>query len=195
MHSCGVLLMEHKRSRFLGKVRLVLVFLFLIVVVIVSKPVPIYTYIGMLFALTGEVIRFWAAGYLIKSKELITAGPYRHTQHPLYFGRLLILTGICIMAKLPYLLNLGLLAAGYLIFFLYYLPRKIRVEGQRLKGIHGEQWEIYSKRVPTLFPRIKGYGEAAGGWSSERMLRNREHYMVLGIAILILIFLWKSYQP
>jgi protein-S-isoprenylcysteine O-methyltransferase Ste14 len=187
--------MDNERSIFFEYVRLILLFLFLIILLIISKPTPVFTYIGMIFAFSGEAIRFWAAGYLIKTKELITDGPYRHTQHPLHLGRLLILTGICLMAKLPYLINFGFLLFGYLIFFLYYLPRKIKVEGQRLRSLHGEQWKIYNKSVPTLFPRIKGYGEATGGWSSERMLRNREHYMVLGITILILIFLWKSYQP
>lgn len=187
--------MENERNKFLGHLRLILLFLFLIVIVIIAQPTPVLTYIGIVFVLTGEAMRFWAAGYLIKSRELITAGPYRHTQHPLYLGRVLILTGICLMARLPYLLNFALLVVGYLIFFLYYLPRKIRVEGQRLKELHGEQWDIYSKSVPVLFPRITGYGEASGGWSSERMLRNREHYMVAGIVILIVVFLLKSYSP
>lgn len=186
--------MENKRSRILGKVRLILVFFFIIIMIIVSKPTPIFTYIGMVLVLAGEGIRFWAAGYLVKSKELITAGPYRHIQHPLYLGRLLILTGLCIMAKLPYLSNLGLLAVGYFIFFLYYLPRKIRVEGQRLKEIHQEQWEVYSKSVPVLFPKIKAYEEPRGEWSSARFLRNREHFMVVGIILILFTFFWKSYS-
>ncbi len=185
--------MENRRNKFLGYSRLLLLFIFLIVILIIAKPDLTFTYVGIVFVLMGEVIRFWAAGHLIKSKELITSGPYRYTQHPLYLGRLLILTGICIMAKLPYFFNFILLAAGYMIFFLYYLPRKIRVEGQRLKEFHGEKWESYIKSVPTLFPRMKGYGEATGGWSSERMFQNREHYMLLGIIALILLFLWKSF--
>jgi protein-S-isoprenylcysteine O-methyltransferase Ste14 len=185
--------MEERKNIYLQYLRRVLVLFFIVIIMIFSKPIPLFTYIGIAFVLLGAVIRFWAAGYLPRSKELITAGPYRYTQHPFYLGRLLILTGICIMASLPFFINLVILASSYLIFFLYYLPRKIKGEGRRLKAIHGVQWERYRQSVPILFPKRRGYDEIMGSWSSDRMLINREHYIIIGLAILIFFFLWKSY--
>ena len=184
---------NRNRNTIWKSVRIIFLFLFLITIIMISEPTPLFTYIGMVFALAGETVRFWASGYLVKSKELAIAGPFRHMQHPFNLGGLLSLTGIGFMAILPYYLNLVLLSAGYLIFFLLYFPKKLRKEDQRLRNSHGEQWVMYKSSVPTLFPRIQGYGEAEGGWSSERMLRNREHYMIFGITFLVFIFLWKSY--
>ncbi|MEW5806604.1 MAG: isoprenylcysteine carboxylmethyltransferase family protein [Acidobacteriota bacterium] len=187
--------MGRERSKILGYVRIALLYLFIILLAILAKPTPTFFYVGMVFVALGEAFRFWAAGHLIKSKELIVSGPYRYTQHPLYLGRFLILTGLCIMAKLPYLLNFALLTSGYLVFFLYYLPRKIKVEGERLREIHGEKWMEYRKHVPALFPQWKPYGEQKNGWSSQRMLRNREHFMIIGLIIILVVFLLKSYPP
>jgi protein-S-isoprenylcysteine O-methyltransferase Ste14 len=161
--------------------------------------------IGFLFVASGEAVRFWAAGHLLKSVELVTSGPYRYTRNPLYLGRLLILTGICIMAKFPFEvpgtdgflvpLNLVVLVIGYAVFFGYYLPRKERVEPDRLREIHGEAFERYFRAVPALLPTFRPYrGGTGSGWSSDRMLRNREHWMVIGLAILTLFLLWRSYQ-
>ena len=186
--------MKKERSKILGYVRLVLVYIFIIILILLSKPTPPFFYIGLVFVIIGEAFRFWAAGHLIKSKELITSGPYRHTQHPLYLGRFLILTGFCIMAVFDYFLNLFVLAAGYLIFFLYYFRRKLRVEGSRLKEIHGDKWVEYSSHVPPFFPRIKGYGEPGGVWSSQKMFTNREYFMVIGIIVIALILLFKAYH-
>ncbi len=185
--------MKEERSKILGYARLAFIYLFMALLVIFSKPTPLFFYAGLFFVIVGEAFRFWAAGHLIKSKELITSGPYRHTQHPLYLGRFLILTGFCIMAQLRYNINLAILIIGYCVFFLYYLRRKIRVEGNRLKEIHGEKWVEYSRNVRVFFPRVKGYGEPGGVWSSQKMLMNREHFMVIGITIVSLLFLFKAY--
>jgi protein-S-isoprenylcysteine O-methyltransferase Ste14 len=142
----------------------------------------------------GEAIRFWAAGYLFKTVELVTAGPYRFTRNPLYLGRLLIFTGVCVMARLPFRLNLVVMVAGWAIFFGYYLRRKERVEPARLREVHGEPYARYFRAVPALFPTLRPYPDATPiGWSSDRMLRNREHYMVLGLVLASLFLLWRAY--
>jgi hypothetical protein len=49
--------------------------------------------------------------------------------------------------------------------------------------------------VPALFPTLTPFKEGSGsGWSSDRMLRNREHWMVISLTILTLFLLWRSYQ-
>jgi hypothetical protein len=98
------------------------------------------------------------------------------------------------MARLPYGLNWIVLGLGYVIFFGYYFRRKERVEPARLREWHGEAYERYFEAVPALFPSLTPYDcDTSGGWSSERMVRNREHWMVLGLLAVSLFMLWKAY--
>ena len=50
--------------------------------------------------LAGGAVRVWAAGYLFKTHELAMWGPYAYVRHPLYLGRLLLLCGFTLMARL-----------------------------------------------------------------------------------------------
>lgn len=184
----------------LGVLRVTTAYLFVGVLVYVSRPTPLLVVSGAVFVIAGESVRFWAAGHLLKSKELAVSGPYRYTQNPLYLGRLLILTGFCLMAYVPVRVpgatvpgNLALLAAGYLVFFLYYMPRKVRVEGTRLRELHGAAWEGYFKSVPILFPRLTPHGENVRVWEPERMQRNREHWMLTGVLVTTLLFFLKAF--
>ena len=189
--------MEQERdyNRVLGGVRVTSVYVLVGVMLWVARPTPLSVSIGFLFVAAGELVRFWAAGHLRKTIELITSGPYRYTRNPLYLGRLLIFTGICIMALLPYYINWIVLGLGYVVFFGYYLQRKERVEPARLRQTHGEPYERYFKAVPALFPTLKPYPEGASiGWSSDRMLRNREHWMVIGLLAISAFMLWRSYS-
>jgi protein-S-isoprenylcysteine O-methyltransferase Ste14 len=184
-----------ERHRGLGIARLAAVYLAVAVLAWLSRPTPGLVALGGLFVLAGEVTRAWAAGHLLKSRELVTSGPYRYTQNPLYLGRLLILTGFCVMARLPWFANLLVLALGWTVFFFYYLPRKIRVEGGRLKRLHGQAWEEYFSSVPLLFPRLTPHGENQRRWDPARFLRNREHWMIAGVTGVTLFFLYRALQP
>jgi protein-S-isoprenylcysteine O-methyltransferase Ste14 len=176
-------------------VRVTSVYVLVAIMLWLARPTPLSVSIGFLFVAAGEAVRFWAAGHLRKTIELITSGPYRYTRNPLYLGRLLIFTGVCIMALLPYAINWIVLVLGYAIFFGYYLRRKERVEPARLRQTHGEPYERYFKAVPALFPTLKPYPEGASiGWSSDRMLRNREHWMVIGLSVISAFMLWRSHS-
>jgi len=181
-------------NRTLGVIRLLAVYAALALLLWLAEPSPLGVSIGFIFVAIGEALRFWAAGHLYKTIELITSGPYRYTRNPLYLGRLLIFTGLGIMAWLPWFASLFVLAVGYAIFFGYYFRRKERVEPARLRETHGEAYERYFEAVPALFPTFDPYPEgASAGWSSDRMLRNREHWMVIGLAAVTLFLLWRAY--
>ena len=182
-------------NKTLATLRLTALFAFVVVLVLLARPRPVEVAIGFVFAALGEGVRFWAAGHLLKTKELITSGPYRYTRNPLYLGRFLILTGLCVMSRLPYYANWILLAVGYAVFFLYYMPRKERVEPARLRAVHGEAYDRYFNAVPALFPTFRPYASASNlGWSSDRMIRNREWWMVVGIIAITLFLLWRSHE-
>jgi protein-S-isoprenylcysteine O-methyltransferase Ste14 len=181
-------------NRLTGVLRIACTFVLLGLVLGLARPTPFSVTYGFLIAATGEALRFWAAGHLHKTVGLITSGPYRYTRNPLYLGRLLIFTGICLMATLPYHLHWVVLLLGYLVFFGYYIRRKERVEPARLRAVHGENYDRYHKAIPALFPTLLPYADAnATGWSSRRMLRNREHWMVLGLLVVSLFLLWRAY--
>ena len=178
-----------------GRLRLAALFLALLTLLTIARPTPLSVSIGFVPLALGEAIRFWAAGHLFKTKKLITSGPYRYTRNPLYLGRLLIFSGLAWMAQLPYQLHWLVLLSGYAIFFGYYLPRKERVEPQRLRIIHGDRYQRYFLAVHALWPRRTAWpGGDADGWYASRMLRNREHWMVVGLLLATLFLLVRAYR-
>lgn len=180
-------------NKTLAVIRLALTYLVVAVLVYLARPTPLSVTLGFCIAAVGEAVRIWAAGHLLKTTELVTTGPYLYTRNPLYLGRLLIYTGLCMMATLPYGVNWIVLGLGYAVFFGYYLRRKERVEPARLRQAHGEAYERYFLAVPALFPALHPYPEGSTpGWSSDRMLRNREHWMVLAILAISLFLLWRA---
>ena len=141
-------------------------------------------------------MRLWAAGHLVKTRELITSGPYRYSRNPLYLGRLLIFTGLCVMAtRLPYGANwMGACLGGWAIFFGYYLPRKERVEPARLREVPRRGLRTLSPSGPgSLFPALRPYDGRLDPRRGRpgRMLHNREHWMVAGLTLAAGLLVWR----
>ncbi len=182
-----------------GSLRVLSVMLLLLALLWLSSPTPATVLLGLPFLVLGEAFRAWAAGHLLKSRELAVSGPYRHVQNPLYFGRLCILTGVSIMAWVPW--SWGgvpiplngvvwcLVVAG---FFGYYLPRKRRVEGERLARLHGNAWACWARAVPEIFPRLTPHGVNVRRWARERFDDNDEGLMVLFVGALAASFAAKA---
>jgi len=185
---------QRSYNRTLGWLRRILLYGLLAFLVVLARPSELSVVIGFIPVVLGEAIRFWSAGHLLKTQELVTSGPYRYTRNPLYLGRLLIFSGLTIMANLPYYGSLIGLVVGWAIFFGYYLPRKERVEPARLRELHGEPFERYHRAVPALFPSLRPYSDASNQpWSKERMLRNREQWMVVGLLLVSAYFAWRAF--
>jgi protein-S-isoprenylcysteine O-methyltransferase Ste14 len=184
---------ERDYNRFLGVLRLAALFAVIIVLVYFSRPTVVSVMVGFVLVVMGESVRFWSAGLLLKTKELMTAGPYRYTRNPLYLGRFLILTGVIIMVNLPHYLSYIGLVLGWGWFLGVYMRRKERVEPARLREEHGETYDRYFAAVPALFPTLRPYKDATPAkWSMERMLRNREYWMVIGLLLLSAYELTKA---
>jgi len=179
------------RSPRLGRLRLVLLYAVLTALVVASRPTPALLAAGALLAFLGEALRIWAAGHLVKSVRLVTSGPYARTRNPLYLGRLLIMTGLLVAARIDPLVNLAALAIGYGLFFLYYLPRKERVEGSRLAARHGEAYEAYRRDVPALALSLRRYPGAGVRWSSGLLLRSQEPLVIAGLLLVFAILARK----
>ena len=184
------------RSRALGLLRTSVSFLAVGVILFLADSSPRRLLLGLPFILVGEWFHSWGHGHLIKTKELITSGPYAYTQNPLYLGRILMVTGFFIAIELPYHLERVLLALAWAAFLGYYMPRKTRVEGRRLRSFHGAPWEEYNRSVPVLFPSLRPYSNSVGKPFSARVMlgRNREYGMYLGLAITLAILAYKAFD-
>lgn len=180
------------RNRALGVLRLLVVWCVAGALAWFGRPSRDEWIVGLVFTALGESLRVWAAGYLVKTKELITGGPYAHVRNPLYLGRLLILTGVAIAAPMPWHANLVVLVVGYAVFFFYYLPRKERVEPARLEETHGEPFREYFRAVPAIFPALRPYAKRAGSWKWANFGKNEEILMVVSLTVFFAVLFWQS---
>jgi len=186
--------MQHEPyNRALGQLRLLSTFAVVLCLQFFSRPLAGDLLLGALLLGAGEGIRLWAAGHLVKNRMLITSGPYRHCRNPLYLGRLLIFSGIAACSRLPYSAHLIVWLLGLLVFFGYYLPRKERVEPERLRALHGAAYDRYREAVPSLWPRLRPW-PAAGRqrWGLTLALANREHWMLVALLLLMTGYLWRA---
>jgi protein-S-isoprenylcysteine O-methyltransferase Ste14 len=119
---------------------------------------------GAALCLFGAFWRIWGCGHLRKNQAVITSGPYAHVRNPLYLGTLLNLFGFCLAAGHPVIVY-GFLPVGLLVFTFYYVPKKERVESERLRKRFGQEFETYHAAVPGYLPRITRWPQAG----TERM--------------------------
>jgi hypothetical protein len=146
--------------------------------------------LGLAVAAGGETIRLWATGHLVKNDRLTRSGPYAHVRNPLYLGTLLILVGFSVAGSSSHfpgiLVPLCLLPLGLAIFFGYYMPRKLRIESDRLVRRFGADAAEYIAAVPSLVPRRRparlGPGEPSF-FATARVVSNNEHLTLLAVAL------------
>lgn len=168
--------------RRIGKLRLPFSYVMaLLLIVFANKPLVIW---GLVFVVAGVATRFWAAGHIVKSRNLSKSGPYAFTRNPLYLGSFLSALGTAIMVHNWWLL--GIFLAGFAVFY----GCTIRSEEEFLGGRYGEEFALYKKRVPIFFPRLIPDGtvrESKFSW--QRAIRNGEYKSFICTVVVIgLIF-------
>ncbi|MCI0529258.1 MAG: isoprenylcysteine carboxylmethyltransferase family protein [Nitrospira sp.] len=164
------------------------VYLLGVVLIITARPRVDFFVLGLLPVLLGEGLRIWATGHLQKNQQLTTTGPYAYVKNPLYLGTFLIMVGFCLMAN-----QLLLMIFGVVIFLLYYVPYKKRIESDRLAQRFGQIWTDYDSHVPDYWPLWTPYEHRGNArWNFQVFLNNSEHetllMVLLGIAIISLKF-------
>lgn len=150
----------------------------MVLAVFLASPTKTSLLFGAFFVCIGEAARIWAAGHLVRKQELATSGPYAYIRDPLYFGRLFLIIGFCIMGW-GYCLILLPFALG--VFFLNYMPRKYKKEMKWLEDIFGDAYRNYAAQVHSLIPRLTPYPHSANKkWSFSLLWNeNREQYFFL----------------
>lgn len=142
-------------------------------------PIPSLTGIALLVA--GGLIRLWAAGYVLKSREVTRVGPYSLVRHPLYLGTLAAWLGFLILSgDLP----LGI-QTFWLLYFAVYYPR-ILIEEQRLSDRFGPAYDQYRQGVPMLLPwRRLRY--RPGRWDWRLAWKNKGFRLLALIPVILLL--------
>jgi protein-S-isoprenylcysteine O-methyltransferase Ste14 len=154
---------------------------------ILARPSPLLLILGLSLAALGEVVRIWAAGHLVKGRELTRSGPYAWTRNPLYLGSSLIAVGFCVAAgRWELFVLLGVLLIGI------YVP-VIRAEAGALRTRFPRAYKDYAESVPLFIPRIgrKANRSAERHFSWERVWANKEYETLAGWSIAAGLFLWK----
>jgi protein-S-isoprenylcysteine O-methyltransferase Ste14 len=177
--------------------RRIFVYVCSLAVLVLAKPHPVLYPVGLGFILAGEGLRVWACGHLRKNKDVIMSGPFAHVKNPLYVGTLMILVGFCLAASRPdhpsiYILYVGL-PVFLLVFFFYYFPYKVRVEGDRLRRRFGEKFEEYDRNVPDLIPRLKPYRASDARWDVKLLSENSEYGTMIWVILGSIIVYTKFY--
>jgi protein-S-isoprenylcysteine O-methyltransferase Ste14 len=113
-------------------------------------PSP-YSYIGIIFIISGLILNIWSGSSLRKRatpiefdaapQELVTDGPYRISRNPIYLSGLIIFLGIAI--TLGSLITFAFPIALVLILDQVYIP----LEEIVLEESFGDQYRAYKKRV------------------------------------------------
>lgn len=140
---------------------------------------------GIALVVLGEVVRFWAAGTIVKDAEIATGGPYAFVRNPLYFGSLLLAVGYGLISGLGLWGVVPMLA----LFLLFHIAA-ILFEEIFLKATFGAPYKEYFKRVPRLLPSLTPRTKGKGGYQWAQALRNREHISALfALAFVVLLSL------
>jgi hypothetical protein len=113
--------------------------------------------ISALLVAASAWVRTWGGAYLrsevvhdtaVHSERLVADGPYRYVRNPLYFGSMLLATGMAFMASRA---GAVILIVGNLLIVLRLIGR----EEAALSAAQGENYGAYVKAVPRLWPAFR----------------------------------------
>lgn len=161
-----------------------------------AEPGPLSLGFGAAVVLPGLLVRGWAAGVLVKDRELTVSGPYAYTRNPLYLGTFLIGMGAVIAGARPWL---GLVFVAY--FAWIYGSTMARETGE-LGERFGDAYTSYRDSVPVLLPGLRRFRPAEGRapattpFSLARYIHNKEYEALLGaVAAFGLLALKATLRP
>ena len=135
-----------------------------------AKP-SVHTLVaGGVVACAGEALRIWAAGHLVKSREVTASGPYRWFAHPLYVGSSIMGVGLAIGANsLP-------TAVVISVYLGVTISAAIKSEEAFLRRTFGDEYDAWRRGRRAVDP-------ASGRrFTLERVLSNREQRAIGGLA-------------
>ena len=170
-----------------------------VTIIYFSQPVLPYLYIGLGLVFIGELTRINAVRYAggvtrtmkVGAPSLCSSGPYSITRNPLYFGNMIIYSGIVFTAGGVHMWQLFFLTFIYFTFQYFMI---ISLEEERLRELFNKEYEIYCQNVPRLFPKLKPWlnKDDRSPKSVKKTIRTEKRTLQNLIFILSCIFL-KAY--
>lgn len=138
---------------------------------------------GIITMILGELIRFWALGFIEKKGEkLAMSGPYAFVRNPLYVGNFFLGLGITILVW-----N-WMITVLFLVGFLGIYTGTIRGEEKYLRERHGKTFEDYCAHVRAFFPRLTPYkAPQQDSFRWDRIIKHHEYVTVLGIMLIAML--------
>ncbi|MDD5019631.1 MAG: isoprenylcysteine carboxylmethyltransferase family protein [Candidatus Omnitrophica bacterium] len=170
------------------KLRLWLVYPTFVIYPFVARITDASLWVGIAVMMAGLGVRFWASGYISKSRSLATSGPYAYVRNPLYLGNFILGLGVVVVAD-----NMWLLLYYLLSFFVLYAGT-IQEEQRVLEEKFGAAYREYLAGVPMLFPTGRRFRKAGGqAFSIAQSFKNGEFIRICGFLLLaVFLFLWYS---
>ena len=176
-----------REMRYYEPARQGLAVILVLIYTVTSNANPATAAIGMIMALAGTLVRFYASGYIMKNRELAQTGPYALVRHPLYTGNLLLVIGFSIANTSYWAVPLALL------FFWFYYPPAIEYEDRKLRGLFGETWQEWARKTPALLPNFSNAaGLRSGHWSLAKSLRKNGEFL---ITLFVLVCAYAVISP
>ena len=152
---------------------------------------------GVILAALGLMTRAYAAGYLVKYRQLATTGPYAHTRNPLYFGSALLAAGFAVAG------HSWAAATIIILYFAAVYYAVMRNEESDLRARHGSVFDLYASQVPLFLPRIwrvktsarTDPSAAAPKFTWAQYRRNREYQALIGTILGFAVVWIRIYAP
>ena len=136
--------------------------------------------IGLEYIIRGGLYR------QIYADKLVTSGIYSICRNPMYFGNLLILSGIGIFA------NSALFVFLTIPTFMFLYAAIILAEQSFLGNKFGEEYQLYMQKVNAIFPdftRInKAFEDQKFNWRKVIRKEYNSFYLYLGGLLLLLLY-------
>jgi steroid 5-alpha reductase family enzyme len=140
---------------------------------------------GVAVALFGEAIQISASAHLRKNAELVNSGPYGWVRNPMYVGRFFVGLGLALLTWRWFLI------APYVVIFCLYAQARVLGEEARLRGLFGEDFDSYCRRVRRWLPCPPRPPLSDARWSWECVLRNHELRVAAAVIIGLLLLKWR----
>jgi len=145
-------------------------FVLAIIVLGQTSPTWITLAAGGGMACAGEGLRVWAAGHLLKGREVTVSGPYRWCRHPLYLGSGLMGLGFVIAC------GSVLVAVVVLAYLGVTLLAAILTEEAVLRERFGNEYDRYVDGLTSHSDRR---------FSVDRAIDNREYRAIFGLVMVV----------
>lgn len=170
-------------TRALARLRVPLGFASALAVLWLATPTSTLLIWGGLVASFGEGLRVWAAGHLIKSREVTSSGPYRFFAHPLYVGSSVMGVGLALAS------GSAVVAAVVAIYLGVTITAAIKSEEAFLRQKFGENYDAYRRGGRRTGA---AQADASRPFSLSLAVANREYRALVGLVVAVLLLLLKA---